>query len=126
MGHLIRYADPMTLDEFLLARITEEDADVRVEVEVHREAGFTDEQIDGHGYVGDWGPARVLAECDARRQLIHEWQTFGNVAQVTPRDERGLHVQLSAVGITQGLERALRHMALPYADHPDYQPDWKP
>jgi hypothetical protein len=62
-------------------------------------------------------PARVLAECAAKRRIIalhDQWHecTFG----------RGLE----AAGAVQQDEACptLRLLALPYADHPDYREEW--
>jgi len=47
-------------------------------------------------------PARVLAECEAKRLLV-EWLAM------EPREDQ-----------------ALAFLALPYADHPDYDEAWRP
>ena len=107
------------LVEFLLARIHEDEADARLAVKGFPTGEWTH---DGGVYAGHetndvadwfyndtayhvarWDPARVLAECDAKRRIIEhcgEW--------VWP-DCRVLHL-----------------LALPYADHPDYRAEWKP
>jgi hypothetical protein len=66
-----------------------------------------------------WDPARVLAEVDAKRRILTAhtammpgWCTTCDV----PGDYRG---NLS------GCE-TLRLLAMPYADHPDYRPEWTP
>jgi hypothetical protein len=72
-------------------------------------------------HIMQWDPARVLAECEAKRQIVDhaatvssmdqqiesEWGTRGSV----PWDE------------DEGI-RLLRLLALPYADHPDYDQAW--
>jgi len=92
----------MDLAEFLLARIAEDEA-------VAREGG----QWDG-GMGIEWcdvggiseslviGTDRVLAECEAKRQLL----------EIDAR-------QATDKGILEAL-------ALPYADHPEYRSEWKP
>lgn len=59
-------------------------------------------------------PARILAEVKAKREVVrlaaraHDYQeTFMS-------------------GFAAAMEEALRLFALPYADHPDYEPDWAP
>lgn len=52
-------------------------------------------------HVARHDPARVLAECRAKRRLVEELGAF----------RRGA---------------ALRLLAMPYADHPDYRQEWKP
>lgn len=58
-------------------------------------------------------PARVLAEVDAKRRLIAEvW------------DEREGFPTERTPGNTA--DTVLRHLALPYAEHPDYDEAWRP
>lgn len=59
-------------------------------------------------------PVRVLAEIEAKREVVrlaeraHDYhETFMN-------------------GFSAAMEEALRLFALPYAAHPDYQPEWAP
>jgi len=113
----------MTLTEFLLARISEDEAAALA-------AGSSgDDQhwwVDGPAKVsGKWwiystgekfahehtarhiarhDPARVLAECEAKRRIV---ELFPSPAPVDSWDEAG--------------ERVLEMLALPYADHPDYR-----
>ena len=58
-------------------------------------------------------PARVLAECEAKRQLIEGFQRH-------VRDYR--HGYTSA----QPPSWVLRRLVLPYVDHPDYREEWRP
>jgi hypothetical protein len=63
-------------------------------------------------------PARVLAECEAKRRIVEEWDAAHRVALASPQysyDE----------GIATGLLAALYALALPYADHPDYREEWR-
>ena len=56
-------------------------------------------------------PARVLAECDAKRRLI-------KAVEGDPFD---------AMGAEPDYERTvLQHLALPYADRDGYREEWKP
>ena len=87
---------PMTLAEFLLARI-DEDAE-----RARRAAAESDWVNDNMPLYGWYLDDRVLAECDAKRRIVSWWYN----------DD-----------IPDGL---LRDLALPYADHPDYQQEWKP
>jgi len=111
----------MTLTEFLEARIAEDE-------EVAR--GAVDEQQGGHWHEpGDdmpmfgfsvalpltfaehaarHDPARVLAECEAKRRIV---------ASV----ERALRLGTNGLGPS-----VLRLLALPHADHADYDESWRP
>jgi hypothetical protein len=51
-------------------------------------------------HLATYSPARIIADCEAKRRLIVRW--------------RELHPDV------------LRLLALPYADHPDYNADWRP
>jgi hypothetical protein len=62
-------------------------------------------------------PARVLAEVEAKRRILDlagEWQAAAGPGADFAR-------QAAVV-----LDRTLRLLALPYADHPDYDPEWRP
>jgi len=122
---------PMTLTEFLLARIAEDEAVARAAatrpiVTTHLASNIRREvkpdsivviwRIDedaqggspsdrgtfreGQAHFERFDPARVLAECDAKRRIVE---------------------LISSPG-----PQALRLLALPYATHEDYLPEWKP
>jgi uncharacterized protein DUF6221 len=123
------------LDEFLLARIAE---DKRFAVDAAAAAGrdhWTVEDASAHGasaagaaeFVARYDPVRVLAECAAKRRVVltcREAQpdlTFLGTRPpgmadfpLAPGNER----QLAALTLAQ--------LALPYAEHHDYRPDWRP
>jgi hypothetical protein len=116
-----------SLVEFLLARIAEDERVTRDEV-ARREkwqrglvAGFARGSVpalaslewDDPGCPGD--PARVLAECDAKRRIVRAAGQWAGAASEDYHD-----------GLNAGLNAALRLLAVPYADHPDYDPAWRP
>jgi hypothetical protein len=86
--------DTMTLTEFLLARIAEDEAEMQ-------RADFV------------WDYQRLLAECEAKRRIV-KTRPFKLLAGAEERQADRLRDQV------------LRLLALPYADHPDYQQEWKP
>ena len=95
----------MTLTEFLLARIAEDEAGVR----------------DGTvGIIAISLAARILAECGAKRRILalhasgQPWCECG-VWDTTEHGEPGYEICPT-----------LRLLALPYADHPDYDQEWRP
>ena len=130
----------MDLAEFLLQRIAEDEAVARAatgkygrwelddgddldayEVAVFPERGGstciarTWPSADGLGdaqHIARHDPARVLAECEGKRQIV-------DAATVTIDIYRGGTVLDFAW-------ETLRHLALPYADHPDYREEWRP
>lgn len=90
----------MTLADFLLARIADDEAEIHEAEAVIEDAGWW--QIKR---------PRVLAECAAKRAIVSELQP-------------GRHEDL---GISQGTsEYLLSLLAVPYSDHPDYDESWRP
>lgn len=103
----------MGIAEFLLARIAEDEAVARAATPGPWEWEPETEGCGSIGAVGDvgihvsdedaehiarWDPARVLAECDAKRRIVNEcgWVTV------------------------------MQLLALPYTDHPAYDESWRP
>lgn len=113
----------MTLTDFLLARIAEDEDAAQYALKyavggddydhhwrwVHlyklkdRQLGWSSSHHDGAP-----NPERVLAECEAKRQIIE------------------LRRRKLADGWASGLGNAIKALALPYADHLDYQEGWRP
>lgn len=133
----------MTLVEFLLARIGEQEAAARGQIEL-RAARYPGEDFDSGGETfwvdrGPWmyaDPVRVLARCEADRRIVTE---VHHRAADGPRAEYLSKWQEDACeGCGWGgpcddyhVEHVdqcptLRLLALPYADHHDYDPSWRP
>jgi hypothetical protein len=106
-------SDAPSLTEFLLARIAED------EVAAERAGSFTpwDEtfQNDNYGHL-TIQPARVLAECAAKRRIVEEL-----VLPYIAERRRLMNGQPSWGDEHPDL---LRILAAPYADHPDYREEW--
>jgi len=103
----------MTLIEFLLARIAEDETSEEVvdlypvgAGRVRREVSTTEPSD------------RVLAECEAKRLLIQRAESLAEYVDGTREDSRHTYEWT--------LLRLLAPLALPYADHTDYLPEWKP
>lgn len=130
------------LVEFLLARITEDENGAHQVLRDYAEHSATwdnpctgvinigDPGLEGLVALGDgplaihiadWDPARVLAECDAKRRIfkIHSEIVTGDIPT-----ERAFDF------CNEDLEQhpcpTLRLLALPYAEHPDYRDEWRP
>ena len=84
----------MTITEFLLARIAEDEAVARA---WRTRIDQGEIPILFHGVVI---PDRVLAECAAKRRIVEGWRDEYHDTWV------------------------LMHLASVYADHPDYDPAW--
>jgi len=91
----------LTLTDFLLARIAEDEVSWRARFD----------------------PTRVRTECEAKRRIVseahrvaketHQWVEFDD-----QRATGGLAGNLADTVLTQ--------LALPYANHPDWREDWRP
>jgi hypothetical protein len=118
------------LVEFLLARIGEDEltaaeagADVW-EVADRRKVRWTRNDGNARGWVSiadlstaaehiaRWDPARVFAECDAKRRIVSYADTMTQLDRDPARTRTGdAWVMLTA-------------LAAPYSSHPDYQSEW--
>lgn len=127
----------MTIVEFLLARITEDEATHPVygylENVEHHEVGCMElaavERSDARCDCD--GPRRWLAECQAKRAILEQHRNELGTLVVYRESDR-----LIAEGYDLGtvplraratmIPNCIRHLATVYADHPDYQPEWAP
>lgn len=116
----------MTLTEFLLARIAEDEAVAR-SVDEHlirslrsivRHAPLPGGEV---LHIVRWDPARVLAECEAKRRII---QAF--VPNFETETDRQYQDRIYAHAGGGKYHPPLLALALPYADHPEYRPEWAP
>jgi len=106
-------ARQITLTDFLLARIAEDAALARGPVLPRPHLGRCGwrlgEELDDECACGY--PARVLAECEAKRRII---------VGLDYESDEWCFADAPAVA------EVLPFLALPYADHPDYRQEWKP
>lgn len=149
----------MTLTEFLLARIAEDEAVARSaeerarppwratygrQVET-RDDGYLVTPEDEHSYSTDppdvvalhiarHDPARVLAECEAKRQIVELHPIYHGPRLLAVDSSRTdfacerCHAT-SAIDSESVIEalgwcETLRFLALPYAGHPEYRTEW--
>lgn len=97
------------LTDFLLARIADDEDMAREAVE---DWYWTLGSLDGMAWSGAqhvirFDPARMLAECKAKRRIV------------------GLHLEWEGDANDYGqTAQVLRLLAQVYADHPDYDPAW--
>jgi hypothetical protein len=98
----------MTLTEFLLARITEDEAYAR----------YCDEgTVEGITYpIG--GLTQILAECEAKRRIVEDFEDYASEYRKAPSD--------FAAGRRHAALLAATRIAAIYADHEDYDEEWKP
>lgn len=95
----------MTITEFLLARIAEREAVARdLQHQARQGRQIVAFNGGGTGVRELVDPARVLAECEAKRVAV-DWY-LNDDATV--------------------MEATIRALAAVYADHPDYREEWRP
>lgn len=75
---------------------------------------------DSH-HIARHSPARVLREVEAKRGLLKRYEEPETSATLS-----GSFNKLSAGVERYVLIEVFRHLALPYADHPDYREHWRP
>jgi len=129
----------MTITEFLEARITEDEAVARRVADGPGEPGGRGMWSVAIGVSGNDAkfahvasdPARVLAECAAKRAIIglYELHRENRDARRSPRaraaeDERATQDRRTQEARTRVAEDALRALAAIYKDHGDYREEW--
>lgn len=105
------------LADFLLARIAEDEAVARQAVDYWSGDAASQPEYD-HITLHD--PARVLAECEAKRRIVERY------LDVKAYVDRGNYDVDEYAAELSGLETALEFLTAPHADHPDYREEWKP
>ena len=101
------------LSEFLLARAGDDE-------ELARQYGDPRRLRSSLAWASEVGrpvlevdPSRMVAECEAKRRVVAQF--IEGVA----------NYDIGPQGEVARLTFVLRALALPYADHPDYQPEWR-
>lgn len=76
-------------------------------------------------HIAAWDPARVLAECDAKRRIIE----VHHAREATGFDRDGEEhsaMVCDACSMEDDPCPTARLLALPYADRPGYREEWRP
>lgn len=129
----------MTLTDFLLARVAEDDAAARKAgsaawANMHHNiylAGDPSNEVVAVGpWDGDLGdaaehmarqdPARILAECKAKRAVVAQYDSA--LQQTYGRNAPDVQAELEA--IAEAVEQCVMSLARVYVDHPDHRPEW--
>ena len=108
------------LDEFLLARIAEDER-------LAAEAPPPEDPAQPDGHPSPFDPARVYAECAAKRRLVLTCRELRPDTRILGARQAGMddfplapHDQHQLAAVTLAL------LALPYADHREYRAAWRP
>lgn len=101
-----------TLTEFLLARIAEDEVKIHGDWSEGRGMHIITEEMHG----------RMLAECAAKRRIIELRYSWNLQAEQMTEPPFGpiFQVQVNTA------DAILRTLAMPYAEHPDYDEAWRP
>jgi hypothetical protein len=99
------------LEEFLLARIAEDEAAARDSGPLSPGAVFD------HDVSGWWKADRVLAECGAKRWIVEHGRGYLDAAKSEPPRS---HMNV----ISHAYVDVMIVIAQPYRDHPDFDPAW--
>jgi hypothetical protein len=94
-------------------------------VVVNDDGWTTSEQA---AHIARHDPARVLAEVEAKRRIIALWKAADDDAAGERRyaDSYDTGVSGWPMGREDAFSDALRLLAFPYANHPDYRAEWAP
>lgn len=118
----------ITLTEFLTARIDEDKARADDAWKAVDNGAVVWDRLHPDVRAAMWTPARVLAECEAKRRILDmhtsaaTWDGGEECAQCSFHEA---YEGFNDVSETFPCP-TLRFLALPYADHPDYQEAWRP
>lgn len=105
----------LTITEFLLARITEDELEIGPPVDLDESAGPNGigwADVGGLSDVLMSSRARAWAECEAKRRIIEAY--IERDQDDDPRSPDYWDVPV-----------VLEHLAKVYADHPDFDPEWR-
>ena len=93
-------------------------------------ADYQDDAESNLCHIARWDPARVLAECEAKRRIVdayqdakHHYDEEHDVDGAPKYSDGAVWAFLDKLEVW---EQALKLIALPYADHPDYRQEWRP
>lgn len=106
---------------FLLARIAEDRQAAEHAKWAMQGQWFPTAEDKVDEFVRHMSPARVLAECEAKRQAVRAAAGYADMDWVDHNPAR-----IGATTAEEVLAKVLCLLALPYADHPDYREEWRP
>jgi hypothetical protein len=94
-------------------------------VNLHGTTGKFESEMRHAEYIAYWDPARVLADIAAKRRIIG-WcrEVVGERRMINYGTFGCLKDDPEALAVTLAME-TLRNLAAPYAEHPDFQPEWR-
>lgn len=119
-------ASTLTITEFLLARIAEDESDARDDgadaMTGARWKHFAEDAYEELQAVTLGRCRRVLADCEAKRRIVE--RCVGHLAG-WPDEDPDIVRRSMAAGQAQSAYANLRDLASMYADHPDFDVAWR-
>jgi len=113
----------MTLTEFLTERIGEDEAIARALADSTWQDGWDGLTPESWAHFQRFDPARVLAECEAKRRILQRCADSLERYQDGDDDEA---FSAYLKGLAAAARSALWDLAGVYANHPDYRQAWTP
>ena len=107
----------MRIDEFLLARVAEDEAVAHLGRRHNDRGAYAN---DNYGCLLV-DPARVLAECEAKRRAVDAAWCDHEFFEM----DRGFGLGRDEMAERNDYPDIIRILAAVYADHPDYDPEWR-
>ncbi len=127
----------LTLTDFLLARIAEDEAVARLAADTEGAEKWATlppgelPNVDAHmgtlPHIARHDPARVLAECEAKRRIVELHDVDCYVGTGPDGDDEYFceGCRTSTIDPADIQCPTLRALTLSYADHPDYRDEWR-
>lgn len=82
----------------------------------------TDEMDPGDArHISRWNPARVLAECEAKRRILEHAQLW----ERTLNESSAKYTDVQCAMYRMAMHWTLERIVQPYADHPDFEDMWR-
>lgn len=100
----------MTITEFILARVAEDEKEARAMDEDLRKYPPSTYELAQVPMLDMGVPERVLAECEAKRTIVEQFDGWDGLVYD---------------GWTQAASLVLGEFAAIWADHPDYREEWR-
>jgi hypothetical protein len=107
-----------TLVAFLKARLDEDEAAAKAWLP------FGNPDAAARDHVARYDPGRVLAEVDAKREVIRLYED--TIATIEMLKSHGWQSTSAHEVAAESYLNVIRAHAAAYADHPDYRDEWRP
>jgi hypothetical protein len=122
----------MTITEFLIARLDEDESTARMADSASSRPGEVDGEPSAAApfppqrqrHIDRWSPTRVLVDIAAKRTIVETYEELGRVlskASDSGQEDEAIVTR----NLFAGLQVAVLAHAMTFADHPDYRAEWQ-